>query len=154
MKPSQNMKTKSFNLAATLLFAGTFVAFAQPTITRQPADFSVSLGANVTYSVLAGGVQPLRYQWRLNDAELAGATNASLVLTNVQLVNAGGYSVILTDSSGSVTSRLARLEIDPTFTKITTSRVVTDGGSSWGVSWGDYDNDGLLDLVISNDAGP
>ena len=30
---------------------------------------------------------------------------------------------------------------------------MTDGGSSWGVSWGDYDNEGLLDLVFGNE-GP
>lgn len=39
---------------------------------------------------------------------------------------------------------------DATFTKITTGDIVTDGGNSWSGSWGDYDNDGDLDLFVAN----
>lgn len=38
------------------------------------------------------------------------------------------------------------------FTKITTGDVVNDGGYSVGASWGDYDNDGWLDLFVANAA--
>ncbi|MCB0521518.1 MAG: CRTAC1 family protein [Lewinellaceae bacterium] len=37
-----------------------------------------------------------------------------------------------------------------TFTEITTGDLVTDGGCSYGSNFGDYDNDGDLDLVVSN----
>ncbi len=36
------------------------------------------------------------------------------------------------------------------FDKITTGDVVNNGGSSLGASWGDYDNDGDLDLFVAN----
>jgi hypothetical protein len=39
---------------------------------------------------------------------------------------------------------------DGTFTKITNSIVALDGGTTKGVAWGDYDNDGWLDLFVSN----
>ncbi len=37
-----------------------------------------------------------------------------------------------------------------TFTKITSGAIVNDGGNSRGGSWGDYDNDGDLDLFVAN----
>jgi enediyne biosynthesis protein E4 len=48
---------------------------------------------------------------------------------------------------------LYRNNRDSTFTKITTGHIVTDGGNSVGCTWGDYDNDGNLDLFVSNASG-
>ena len=36
------------------------------------------------------------------------------------------------------------------FTKITTGAIVNDGGNSTGCAWGDYDNDGFVDLFVCN----
>jgi len=40
------------------------------------------------------------------------------------------------------------------FTRITVGPVATDGGDSTGVAWGDYDQDGYLDLFVSNFGTP
>jgi len=122
-------------------------ALAQPTVTQQPTGQSVSLGATVSFTVTAFGVAPLAYQWQCNEQLFASATNRTLSLTNVTLAHAGDYVVHVTDANGlTATSRVATLEVDPTFTKITTGAIVTDLADHEGVAWVDYDNDGWLDL--------
>ncbi len=87
-----------------------------PAIASQPKDTTVVLGGTAVFSVLVGEgnlLWPLQYQWLFNGNELPAAaytssvsTNASfpqlrtysLILTNVQLTNAGQYSFLFTNS--------------------------------------------------------
>jgi len=48
---------------------------------------------------------------------------------------------------------LYRNDLDGTFTKITTGKIVNDVEGSTGGSWGDYDNDGYLDMYVCNSVG-
>jgi hypothetical protein len=121
-----------------------------PVITKQPANASVSLGANLTMRVTAGGAPPLGYQWRVNGTALSGQTKNPLSLTNVQSVDAGAYAVVVTNVAGAVTSAPANLTVDTTFTKITSGAIVTDRGDFPCSSWADYDNDGFLDLLVGH----
>jgi len=136
--------------AATSAVA-TLTVLVPPFITKQPTNFlTLSLGASVGNRVTASGTTPLYYQWRLNGTNLAGATNPSLVITNLQLPNVGTYTAVATNSVGSVTSVVVALSVDPTFTKITSGSIVTDRGFFPCSSWADYDNDGFLDLLVGN----
>ncbi len=144
---NEHMKLKIFLSCLMLCFATR--TFAKPTITSQPADQSVSIGADVTFSLIASGVAPVSYQWRLDDLPLPNDTNRTLVLTNAGVSMIGGYSAVVLDANGSVTSRLARMEVDATFTKIRSGPVVTDLTTAVQGSWGDYDNDGWIDLFVS-----
>src|SRR5438105_14309087 len=49
-----------------------------------------------------------------------------------------------------ILSLIAMLPANAQFTLITNGAVVTDGGDSTGCAWGDYDNDGYLDLFVAN----
>src|SRR5438876_11222860 len=115
------MKIRMHSLAAGLFMATLADCFGQPTITRQPTNQSVSLGANVSFRITATSTNPPpSYQWRFQGADISAAITNSLSMTNVQLIDAGGYDVVVADMSGSVTSFVATLTVDPTFTKITT----------------------------------
>lgn len=50
-------------------------------------------------------------------------------------------------------SRLFKNNTDGTFTEITDNALVQDLGSSTAASWGDFNNDGQIDLVVSNNVG-
>ena len=82
-----------------------------PAITSQPASVSCGPGQNAAFSVGAAGMPPLTFQWRFNGQSIAGATNASLVLTNVEAVNVGTYSVLVMNLVGSILSAGATLTL-------------------------------------------
>jgi alpha-tubulin suppressor-like RCC1 family protein len=82
-----------------------------PFLFRQPTNQTVAVGASALFVVGAGGTGPLHYQWRKDDMILIGETNSSLTMHGVQILNTGAYSVVVTNSVGSVTSQLARLTV-------------------------------------------
>jgi hypothetical protein len=90
---------------------GKCAAPLAPVILTQPRSTNALVGGSVTFTVVAGGTQPLGYQWRFNDTNLPGAMGASLILTNVQLSHAGAYSVLVTNAVGSVLSSNATLTV-------------------------------------------
>ena len=79
-----------------------------PAIVTQPADTTVTRGGTAQLFVGASGAN-LLYQWLKNGAILPGATQAALVIPNVQVANTASYAVVVSNSSGSITSRAARL---------------------------------------------
>ena len=54
---------------------------------------------------------PIYYQWKLAGAIIPSATNATYTLTNVQTNQAGNYTVLVSDSTGSVPSQTAVLTV-------------------------------------------
>jgi large repetitive protein len=96
--------------AATLAVNPAVVA---PTITTQPANQTVTAGANVTFTVAASGTGPLSYQWQKDTVNLTGATSATLTLSGVTSANAGSYRAVVSNSGGSATSAAATLAVNP-----------------------------------------
>ncbi|MCX8091560.1 MAG: immunoglobulin domain-containing protein, partial [Verrucomicrobiae bacterium] len=91
--------------------AGKCVAPTPPFIVTHPRSTNVLVGSTVTFSVVAGGTEPLSYQWRFNGTNLPGATAPTLTLTNVQFSQAGAYSVLVTNALGSALSSNATLTL-------------------------------------------
>jgi len=87
-------------------------AFDQaPAITTQPQSLTVATGASVQFSITAGGVPAPTYQWHFNGAPFVGATNSTLSFTAARSSDAGEYSVVVTNSLGSVTSDKVSLTV-------------------------------------------
>src|SRR5438309_7071658 len=108
-----NMKAQISLFAAGMFLLALVNGFGQPVITGQPANQTASLFADANFRVTVNGDAPLSYQWRFNDADLVGRTNSTLTVTTVQRADAGNYSVVVANLSGSVTSQVATLRITP-----------------------------------------
>jgi len=91
--------------------SGKCVVDIPPFISAQPAGKTVTVGSNATFTVSASGSVPLSYQWRLNGTNIAGATGSGLTLTNVQMSQAGNYSVVVTNVAGATNSSDALLTV-------------------------------------------
>jgi hypothetical protein len=82
-------------------------------IIEWPTSLTVSEGDSITLQVQATGLDPLSYEWRLNDALIEGATQASLTIDQAQASDGGVYTVTVSDACGSVTTEPATLTVEP-----------------------------------------
>src|SRR6202023_2371695 len=117
--------------AATLTLNAAGVA---PSITTQPVSADVTAGQTATFSVTATGTAPLSYQWQMNGTAISGA-NSSSYTTPPTTVSANRplFTVVVTNSAGSVTSNTATLNVAaassvaPSITTQPLSQTVTAG---------------------------
>ncbi len=86
------------------------ISVAPLLITVPPQGKTVYGGETVSFSVTASGVD-LNYQWQFNGTNLMGETSSKLTLSNVVPQQAGNYSVVVSNSVGTLTSAPAALTI-------------------------------------------
>ncbi len=93
--------------------SGTATPFipTAPGLSTQPVSLCVGLGADATFSVTAFGNPAPTYQWRKNGTGIGAATSASFTISPVASGDAGGYDVVVTNPSGSITSLVATLTV-------------------------------------------
>ena len=109
-------------------------ATSAPVVAALPTSASALTGENIVLTASATGTAPLSYQWLKNGAPIAGATNATLTLVNLQNADAGSYAVRVTNSAGSTTSSAvtvgliaSRLSNVSVRTTLTANQILTVG---------------------------
>jgi sugar lactone lactonase YvrE len=111
----QVVVSNSYGSATSLI--GSLQLQAPPQIFTQPANQISFPGASVQLSVAASGTTPLLFQWLKNGTNLidgghvTGSTTPTLGLGPFSAVDAGQYSVVVSNSLGAVTSSVATLAI-------------------------------------------
>jgi len=97
------------------------VMIGSPGITSQPTNQVVCYAATAIYSVTA--TNAANYQWRKFGSNIAGETNATLVLTNV--TSAAYYNVLVANPCGSIYSSNATVTVNA----LPVAYSVTGGGT-------------------------
>ena len=87
--------------SATSTAATLTVLPAAPSITTQPTNTTKTVGQTVTFTVVAAGLPPLSYQWKVqssgayvnlsNGGQFSGVTNTTLSISKPTLTNATNY---------------------------------------------------------------
>jgi hypothetical protein len=82
-----------------------------PVFYTQPLSLTRYAHDSATFSVLADGTDPLSYQWKKNGGAIAGATQSSFTLANLQFSDAATYTVQVSNGSGVTNSSGAILTV-------------------------------------------
>lgn len=120
----------AYNTVAIYSATTTFplkVAFSGPPLFSQhPANVQIANNSTVVFSAVAQGATG--YQWRKNGVALARETGPSLVLFGATNADAGAYSVVASNASGSTPSLPANLTIATGFDfgRLTNLSILTD----------------------------
>jgi hypothetical protein len=113
---------------------------ATPQILDHPKSLVRKAGSAAVFAVTAVSSNALGYAWLFNAAPLPGATNATLLLTNLSFAHTGDYQVVITNVAGAVTSLVAGLTVpllQTNFTLISTGAVwrYQDQGLNLDTAW-------------------
>ena len=99
---------------------------AAPAIGTQPAAQTVVENQTASFSVTATGTAPLVYQWKKDGSDISGATASTYTTpATVSTDNNAVFTVVVSNSLGSVTSNPATLTISARFS------LVPNGGSTY-----------------------
>lgn len=113
-------------LSAEKIASHYFTTVAQaPIVTRQPQGTNIFEGQTLVLSVGAVGTPELRYQWLFFGQEIVGQTSATLAINNATPDASGNYSVLISNSYGSVESASAEANVFETQPPLITQEPVS-----------------------------
>jgi kumamolisin len=81
-------------------------------VDSQPVAQTVAAGQMVTFSINVAGSGSFTYQWLFNGVAISGATGSSYSIPSASSGNGGGYSVVVSDGNGSVTTNPVSLTVN------------------------------------------
>ena len=125
-----NYYTLTASNAFGLATNGTMILNEVPLeFTIQPQTLSTAVGATAIFAITnVIGQGPFTYQWQCSNTNISGATNTSLSLTNVQLNQAGTYSLVTGNGYGNVTNNAVLAVQQMMFNAGLTNLVMTTNG--------------------------
>ena len=96
---------------------------------RVQPDAAAAATTNVTFTVAASSLGPIRYQWRRDGHDLPGATNDNYTVVDVKTTDLATFSVLVSDDISSVLSTNAGLYplVTPNFVEPPISQSVAVG---------------------------
>ena len=89
------------------------VTAVAPAFVSLPASVGSLVGGTTGFTANVSGTAPIGFQWYKDGTMIAGATNTTLIVTNVQSSSTGGYSIRASNSAGVISSANAALVILP-----------------------------------------
>src|ERR1051326_7622051 len=129
----------------------TKIAGTDPDISVSPASQTRIVGQTATFTVVAAGATTLHYVWQkdlvtvTNGGNISGATNATLIVSNLTTADAGSYVVTVSDNNGSLSSSPAILTV---LTPAQAANYLTDPGFELGATfapfWSTYNGQAVV----------
>ena len=107
----------------------TLTVYDLPFIQQQPISQKVYKNTDVTFNVIAYGINLYRYQWYFNNIPIMNSDNSYYTISNVNYSNEGNYYVVFTDQQKNrLTSDFASLQIDEFICFKENSKILTNKG--------------------------
>jgi putative cofactor-binding repeat protein len=110
--------------------AASLTVNSPPSITSQPSSQTVNAGQTATFTVVATGTPPLKYQWRKNAVNIPGATSSSYTTPAATAPDNGAtFDVLVTNVVTTKTSISVTLTVNapPSITGPPASQTVSVG---------------------------
>jgi hypothetical protein len=83
-----------------------------PVILEHPRDVTVDPAGAALFKASVISITPTHYQWLKEGIAIQGETSPMLMITNATVAEAAAYSVIVSNDTGSATSRVAQLRVE------------------------------------------